>query len=628
MKHRDGCTYYCLRTVDGYTQFVINAEVQQVKEEEVCLANKVTRFKKSYRRRMALEVETVPKRKHKLLHKMLARIRKKLASKKTRREKKQQASRGHVLETSGRACATLDKTGLKKRPYEKPELPEEEIRAAKFAKIKSGTDNPEVRQFQKRGRWGNCLLYHGENASPIGPDIVWAEKQEPCAKAVTKRTIGGLRHLRETMQKLSVVNGVGGRVYVALKQLLEENPKYIERALKKIGSKEETAIDKDICEAAEKQIRKVLEPLSPEFKAPVAKEASPVNLSLLALWVSASKDPDDQPTEWIAEGAPAGLRHPIVDRGIFPTYAEDEDVPEGDPEDLSTPFAEFANYAGVEEDVDVAKEMARILKKEYVLRFATIEEATAYLGEAPVLSKIGVIKKKRGGKVKSRLVVDTKQSLVTLATRKFERSLLPRALDVVHDVLDIMATALKAGLPMELLEFLIADFKDAFFIIPNKKSERKWFAVMYRGEVYIFLRTTQGSRGAPLTWARFIALIARLTQSVIDTTSTRINTYVDDPIIAALAPSAEKDLKFAMILIIWSTLGLPMSLEKAVRGQSVTWTSAIFTPIPEGIIVQIKEAIVVDATETVQKMLTRNTVSLKDLKSLTGKLAHCASLVM
>jgi hypothetical protein len=87
-------------------------------------------------------------------------------------------------------------------------------------------------------------------------------------------------------------------------------------------------------------------------------------------------------------------------------------------------------------------------------------------------------------------------------------------------------------------------------------------------------------------------------------------------------------LKFAIVILLWSTLGLPLSLEKAVRGRSVTWTSAIFTPIVDGIIVQIKEAIVKDATQMVHDMLTRNVVPMKDLKSLTGKLTHCASLVL
>ena len=636
MKHIDNCTLYYMRTVDGVAGYKVEATLERVKEEEVGLANRKTRMKKSWRRRMALAVTTEPLRKHKLLRKMLTRIRRKITSKQKRlmkrsagstikknmtNDEKQQIPRtkSHVLETSGRNA---------KRSFEKPELSEEQIRSAKFADTMSGLDNKEVLQFQKRGRWGNCLTYHGENATPIGPDIVWSKEQEPCPKAVTQKTIGGLRHLRDTMRRLSIVDGVGAQIYIALKKWLESKPDFIERALQKIGVKDCTEIDRDICVEAEAVIRALLEPQAPGFVAPIATEASPVNLPLLALWCYVSKDPDDQPAKWIAEGAPAGLRHPVIDRGVFPTYAEDEDVPDGDPEDLFTSFAEFSNYAGVDEDPDAIKEMARLLRKKYVLKFASIEEAAKYLGESPVLSKIGVIKKERAGKVKSRVVVDTKQSRVTKATKRFERSLLPRSLDVVHDVLDLMATAKKLGISLELLEFLIADFKDAFFILPNKRSERKWFVVMFRGEVYVFLRTTQGSRGAPLTWARFAALITRLTQSVTDVASTRINTYVDDPIVAALGPQAERDLKYAMVLIIWSTLGLPLSLEKAVRGKSVTWTSAIFTPVPEGIKVQIKEAIVKDATEMIQKMLRTNTVSMKDLKSVTGKLTHCASLVM
>jgi hypothetical protein len=635
LTHAKGTTGYVIHTTSGIAAYALPGTLQQVKAEEIGLANRCTKFKKSWRRRMALAVTSEPNLKRRLLHKMLQRVRKKIASKMKRRDKRvarktlQPALRtevdkvnsnvDHVLKTSG--------SGLK-RPYEKPEMTEQEMREAKLSEIKSGSDNKEVHQFQKRGRWGNCLLYHGQNASPMGPDIVWSKEQVPCEKAVLNKTIGGLRHLRETMSRLAKVNGTGAQIYVALKELLDSNPEFVTRSLEMIGSEDGTAVPKDICEAAEKSIRKVLEPQAPNFQPPEKKEESPVNLSLLSLWVQVARDPDDQPAKWVAEGAPAGLRHPIEDRGVFPVYPKEEDIPEGDPELLETAFEEFTNYAGVDDDPAVATEMKRMLGKRFVRKEATLKGVEKYLGEKPVLSKLGCVKKTRGGKTKSRLVIDTKQSKVTAATKRFERSLLPRALDVTHDVLDLMATAKKMGLPTHLIEFLIADFKDAFFILPNKRSERKWFVVFFRGAYYIFLRTTQGSRGAPLTWARFAALITRLTQSVTDTVTSRINTYVDDPIVAILEPQQCRDTKYAMVLIIWSVLGLPLSLKKAVRGKSVTWTSAIFCPIAEGIIVRIKEELVVDATDMVRTMLSKNLISIKDLKSLTGKLTHCASLVL
>ena len=62
------------------------------------------------------------------------------------------------------------------------------------------------------------------------------------------------------------------------------------------------------------------------------------------------------------------------------------------------------------------------------------------------------------------MVVDSKQSKVSRATRKYERTALPRVLDVVQDgltLLDIAEWLRSIGQEAEL-EYVIADFRDAF----------------------------------------------------------------------------------------------------------------------------------------------------------------------
>ena len=514
------------------------------------------------------------------------------------------------------------------RPWDKPPPTEEEVLNAVIAPAVTDVETGCAFKFQKTGRWGNCLVYSGENLEPIGPNVIWSKEQAPAPKAPTQRAIGGLRHLNEAMNRLPIVNQIGARVYLTLKELLEEKPHYIDATLEHIGRSDCYSIEPEMTKDVIARMVKVLTPLANGAKLPEQPDNTPVNVPLLALWCFASKDPDTQPLEWLQSGAPAGLRHHIIDKGIFPVYDEEEDAAEGDPEALSTSYQEFVNYSGVEENEEVATEFRRMHTNKYVKKFASVEEAEVFLGEKPILSKIGVIEKIRNNKKKTRIVVDTKESKVTKATRKYERSLLPRAIDVTYDVLDLMRAAEKLGLSYKDIDFLIADFKDAFFIIPNRSDERKWFVVSFRGEIYVFMRTTQGSRGAPLTWARFAALISRMTQAILDSKSTRINTYVDDPIIVALGPKKERDMKYAMVLLVWSALGLPLSLEKAVRGLAVTWTSAIFTPGPWCVTVEVKRAIIEDVASLVNRFLSKNVIPTKELRSLTGKLTHVASVVM
>jgi hypothetical protein len=81
------------------------------------------------------------------------------------------------------------------------------------------------------------------------------------------------------------------------------------------------------------------------------------------------------------------------------------------------------------------------------------------------------------------------------------------------------------------------------------------------------------------------------------------------------------------VLLLWSALDLPLSLTKAVRGFSVSWTSAKFSPYNGGVQVEVKESIVADAQELTTAMLKQNTTSRKKLRSYVGKLMHIASVV-
>ena len=129
----------------------------------------------------------------------------------------------------------------------------------------------------------------------------------------------------------------------------------------------------------------------------------------MELWRQAAKDPDTEPTKWLATGAPAGILTAVEDRGIFPLYDPAVDIAEIEPCDLHTEEG-FTNYPGVDQDDHVAAEFERQVQAGFTIRVDSWEEAKAYLGADPVLSKIAAIKKLRGGKLKVRVIVDSKRS--------------------------------------------------------------------------------------------------------------------------------------------------------------------------------------------------------------------------
>ena len=464
---------------------------------------------------------------------------------------------------------------------------------------------------------------------------VWHSKAlvfGPCVHHDRKPTssevqpLGGLRLLGPVMARLSYEGQVGARIHVAIKSLFEENPSMVEDIIAHVGRSDCTSLQPGLKTAVRERIRKTLNDIMTPNPFVPGTEETPVDVELLEHWRDAAKDPDSEPVRWLKEGALAGITQPVIDKGIFPLYDPELDTAECSPEDLRTE-AGFVNYSGVEQDEDVNCELTRSLDAGYALSFPSVESAEEHLRASIVLSKVGAIKKLRNGKMKTRMVIDSKRSGVSKATRKYERTTLPRALDVVSDTMSLLAPYRDRENLAEWVEFMVADYRDAFFILPNHPEERRFFAVQYRGRIIVFLKTTQGSRGAPLTWARFAALLGRLTQSVLGASAARISTYVDDPVIVAVGTRAERRSIFAMALAIWAALGLPLALEKAQVGSTTTWTSAIFQPTRTGLEVSIKPNIVQETLELCRRFLAHNTIAKKELRSCTGKATHIASLV-
>ena len=162
-------------------------------------------------------------------------------------------------------------------------------------------------------------------------------------------------------------------------------------------------------------------------------------------------------------------------------------------------------------------------------------------------------------------------------------------------------------------------------------EEQKFYVVELRGYIFVFLRTAQGSRGAPLTWARLAALVGRLTQAMFDPGTVRINTYVDDPLCAFYGDKTSRDRNCATIILVWAALGFSLSLAKAKRGSETTWTSAALKVEREPddciVVAQAKKALVADAHAMALEFLSCNVISQKKLRSFGGKVSHIGSLV-
>ena len=150
---------------------------------------------------------------------------------------------------------------------------------------------------------------------------------------------------------------------------------------------------------------------------------TPVDHVLLAALRSWISDPDDQPERWLRSGAPARLASSPLARGVFPAV---DHAPAIDSCDLCVDEDVFTNYPGIGQDEVAQLEVTDIHRRGLLEAFDSIEDVRNYLGQKPVLSKVGVRTKIVGDKVKKRVIVDSYRSGVSDSTTKLERSVLPR----------------------------------------------------------------------------------------------------------------------------------------------------------------------------------------------------------
>mgnify|MGYP000140571462 CR=1 FL=1 len=144
----------------------------------------------------------------------------------------------------------------------------------------------------------------------------------------------------------------------------------------------------------------------------------------------------------------------------------------------------------------------------------------------------------------------------------------------------------------------------------------------------IFLCMVQGSRCAPLCWARLAALLMRFTQSLFSPDPLRLLCFVDDPVAGITGTQLERKLCVATIILTWEALGLPLAYRKGQLSQSVTWIGGTLSITPEGIRGAVKQEIVDDIVQALKRYSQLYVVSKKELHTFVGRVNYAAGLLI
>ena len=139
--------------------------------------------------------------------------------------------------------------------------------------------------------------------------------------------------------------------------------------------------------------------------------------------------------------------------------------------------------------------------------------------------------------------------------------------------------------------------------MPIHPNELRFFCAMleFAGipKYLLFLRSVQGSRSAPLTWARLAALIMRLTQSLFSGATLCLRCFVDDPIAVLLGTLAERRAMMSAIILVWEALGFDLAYHKGQNGPSVVWIGGTISLTKDGVSWAIKPSIVFDIVASI-----------------------------
>ena len=138
-----------------------------------------------------------------------------------------------------------------------------------------------------------------------------------------------------------------------------------------------------------------------------------------------------------------------------------------------------------------------------------------------------------------------------------------------------------------------------------------------------------GFKGAPLVMGRLSAAAMRLFQAMMPDSQGQIQCYMDDPFMVLQGPPHERQAILAMIIYTVHAFGLQLSYGKAERGTKLSWI---------GVNIEVDEVnkLIILSPRPPEKLVSEVTlrlrtwdsmVSLKSLKSTTGKLSWIAGII-
>jgi hypothetical protein len=433
----------------------------------------------------------------------------------------------------------------------------------------------------------------------------------------------------KSVERLPQSRELGGALRELLESAIQKFPILLVTARGILdGNPEVPELDEEAFRGVRSAVGKLLEPTTP-LPEHTARAQSPLDAALMWGWGDLGDDPDAKLlATWVRQGAPLGFEEPIQSVGVFPrATGTPADAHEGG--EPLTGLDEWTNWpSAVEEKADLQRLIREAEGRGFCEITTDLEEARQILGGDPVLNKLGVVVKFQGEQQvkKSRIIWDLRDSGVNEQCDPAERVMLPRLLDVVHDIVNALRSGGEAVLAA-------VDIQDAFHNVPAGRDRRYTVASAEmedgRKSYIIYNVLVFGSRSSPTLWGRFAALLGRILASTVQ--EVRCHIYVDDPIMCIPSHGVGAVHLLTLVLLCTRLFGYPLKLAKASAGASVKWIGAELSistdHLGEFVQVKIPQDKVQKLLGEVERFLKAPVVGIKQLRSFAGGMAFVAGLV-
>lgn len=163
-----------------------------------------------------------------------------------------------------------------------------------------------------------------------------------------------------------------------------------------------------------------------------------------------------------------------------------------------------------------------------------------------------------------------------------------------------------------------------------RSSERRYLAGYAADGWFVYLRVLFGVKSGPLVWARFAALVMRVTASTLQPTRTRVQTFVDDPLVTLRGTPKERRMQAVKILWLWTALGLQISWDKGSMSTEAQWIGAYLSlnNADRTITVTLPEDKMQEYGKQVSGLVAQGTCRRKVVQQVAGKLNWAGGLLV